>query len=147
MLIKRNDSYPSFSNLFGDFFDKAFSDWSSTNFSLTNTTLPAVNIKESKDDYLVSMAVPGMSKKDFKLDLSDNILTITSEKKDEKKEEDKNYTRREYSYQSFSRSFTLPKNVVNDEKISAKYENGELKILIPKKEEAKPKKPKLISIN
>lgn len=147
MLIKRNDSYPSFSNLFGDFFDKAFSDWNSTNFSLTNTTLPAVNIQESKDDFLVSMAVPGMSKKDFKLDLSDNILTISSEKKEEKKEEEQNYTRKEYSYQSFSRSFTLPKNVVNDEKISAKYENGELKILIPKKEEAKPKKPKLISIN
>lgn len=147
MLIKRNDSYPSFSNLFGDFFDKAFSDWSSTNFSLTNTTLPAVNIQESKDDFLVSMAVPGMSKKDFKLDLRDNILTISSEKKEEKKEEEKNYTRKEYSYQSFSRSFTLPKDVVNDEKISAKYEDGELKILIPKKEEAKPKKPKLISIN
>ncbi|MCW8850359.1 MAG: Hsp20/alpha crystallin family protein [Melioribacteraceae bacterium] len=147
MLIKRNDSYPVFSNLFGDFFDKAFSDWNSTNFSLTNTTLPAVNIQESKDDFLVSMAVPGMSKKDFKLDLNDNVLTISSEKKEEKKKEEENFNRKEYSYQSFSRSFTLPKNVVNDEKISAKYENGELKILIPKKEEAKPKKPKLISIN
>jgi HSP20 family protein len=147
MLIKRNDSYPAFSNLFGDFFDKAFSDWNSTNFSLTNTTLPAVNIQESKDDFLVSMAVPGMSKKDFKLDLNDNVLTISSEKKEEKKKEEENFTRKEYSYQSFSRSFTLPKDVVNDEKISAKYENGELKILIPKKEEAKPKKPKLISIN
>lgn len=147
MLIKRNDSYPAFSNLFGDFFDKAFSDWNSTNFSLTNTTLPAVNIQESKDDFLVSMAVPGMRKKDFKLDLNDNVLTISSERKEEKKEDEDNFTRREYSYQSFSRSFTLPKDVVNDEKISAKYENGELKILIPKKEEAKPKKPKLISIN
>ena len=147
MLIKRNESYPAFSNLFGDFFDKAFSDWNSTNFSLTNSTLPSVNIQESKDDFLVSMAVPGMSKKDFKLDLNDNVLTISSEKKDEKKKEEDNFTRREYSYQSFSRSFTLPKNVVNDEKISAKYENGELKILIPKKEEAKPKKPKLIAIN
>ncbi len=147
MLIKRNESYPAFSNLFGDFFDKAFSDWNSTNFSLTNTTLPAVNIQESKDDFLVSMAVPGMSKNDFKLDLNDNILTISSEKKEEKKSEEKNYNRKEYSYQSFSRSFTLPKNVVNDDKISAKYENGELKILIPKKEEAKPKEPKLIAIN
>ena len=146
MLIKRNDSYPAFSNLFGDFFDKAFSDWNSTNFSLTNTTLPAVNIQESKDDYLVSMAVPGMSKKDFKIDLNDNILTISSEKNEEKKVEEDNFNRREYSYQSFSRSFTLPKGVVNDEKISAKYENGELKILIPKKEEAKPKVPKQIAI-
>ena len=147
MLIKRNDTHPVFSNLFGDFFDKAFSDWNSANFSLTNTTLPAVNIQESKDDFLVSMAVPGMTKKDFKLDLNDNVLTISSERKEEKKEDENNFTRREYSYQSFSRSFTLPKNVVNDEKISAKYENGELKILIPKKEEAKPKKPKLIAIN
>ena len=147
MLIKRNDSYPAFSNLFGEFFDKAFSDWNSTNFSVTNTTLPAVNIQESKDDFLVSMAVPGMSKKDFKLDLNDNVLTISSEKKEDKKKEVENYTRKEYSYQSFSRSFTLPKDVVNDEKITAKYENGELKILIPKKEEAKPKKPKLIAIN
>lgn len=147
MLIKRNDSTPVFSNLFGDFFDKAFSDWTSTNFSLTNTTLPAVNIKESKDDFLVSMAIPGMSKKDFKIDLNNNVLTISSEKKEEKKDEEVNFTRQEYSYQSFSRSFTLPKDVVNDEKISAKYENGELKVLIPKKEEAKPKKTKLISIN
>lgn len=147
MLIKRNDTYPAFSNLFGDFFDKAFSDWSTDNYSVTNTTLPAVNIQESKDDFLVSMAVPGMSKKDFRLDLNDNVLTISSEKKEEKKKEEESFTRKEYSYQSFSRSFTLPKNVVNDEKISAKYENGELKVLIPKKEEAKPKKPKLIAIN
>ena len=149
MLLKRSDSYPtqpSFSTLFGDFFDKAFSDWSSSNFSLTNTTLPATNIKETKDDFIVTMAVPGMSKKDFKIDLTDNILTISSEKKDQKKTEEDNFTRREYSYQSFNRSFTLPKDVVNDEKISAKYENGELLITIPKREEAKPKKPLQIEI-
>jgi HSP20 family protein len=147
MLVRRDESLPMFSRMFGDFFDKAFSDWTNTNYSLTNTTLPAVNVKETKDDYLVSMAVPGMSKKDFKIDLKDNILTISSEKKDEKKKEEDNYTRREYSYQSFSRSFTLPKDVVNDEKIEAKYDNGELRIKIPKKEEAKPKAPKQIAIN
>jgi HSP20 family protein len=147
MLVRRDESLPMFSRMFGDFFDKAFSDWTNTNYSLTNTTLPAVNVKETKDDYLVTMAVPGMSKKDFKIDLKDNILTISSEKKDEKKKEEDNYTRREYSYQSFSRSFTLPKDVVNDEKIEAKYDNGELRIKIPKKEEAKPKAPKQIAIN
>lgn len=146
MLVRRDESLPMFSRMFGDFFDKAFSDWTNTNYSLTNTTLPAVNVKETKDDYLVSMAVPGMSKKDFKIDLKDNVLTISSEKKDEKKEDQENYTRREYSYQSFSRSFTLPKDVVNDEKIEAKYDNGELRITIPKKEEAKPKAPKQIAI-
>ena len=146
MLIKRSEAFPAFSNMFGDFFDKAFSDWTNSNFSLTNTTLPATNIKETKDDFIVTMAVPGMDKKDFKIDLNDNLLTMSSEKKDEKKEDHENYSRREYSYQSFSRSFTLPKNVVNDEKISAKYENGELKITIPKREEAKPKKPMQIAI-
>ena len=146
MLIKRGESFPAFSSMFGDFFDKAFSDWSSTNFSLTNTTLPATNIKETKDDFVVTMAVPGMNKKDFKIDLNDNVLTISSERKVEKEDKDENYSRREYSYQSFSRSFTLPKEVVNDEKISAKYENGELQITIPKKEEAKPKKPIQIDI-
>lgn len=147
MLSKRNDSYPAFSNLFGDFFDKAFSDWNSTNYLLTNTTLPAVNIQESKDDYMVSMTIPGMSKKDFKIDLNDNLLIISSGKKEEKKKEEVNFSRQEYSYEFFCRSFTFPKNVVNDEKISAKYENGELKVLIPKKEEARPKEPKLIKIN
>ena len=146
MLIKRDETLPVFSNFFGDFFDKAFSDWTSSNFSLTNTTLPAVNIKETKDDFIVTMAVPGMNKKDFKIDLNDNVLTISSEKKQEKKKEEDNYTRKEYSYQSFSRSFTLPKNVVNEEKIAAKYDNGELEIAIPKKEEAKPKKPLQIEI-
>jgi HSP20 family protein len=146
MLVKRSESFPAFSSMFGDFFDKAFSDWTSSNFSLTNTTLPATNIKETKDDFIVTMAVPGMNKKDFKIDLNDNILTISSEKKEEKEDKDENYSRKEYSYQSFSRSFTLPKNVVNDEKISAKYENGELHITIPKKEEAKPKKPVQIAI-
>ena len=146
MLVKRGETFPAFSSMFGDFFDKAFSDWSSTNFSLTNTTLPATNIKETKDDFVVTMAVPGMNKKDFKIDLNDNVLTISSEKKAEKEDKDENYSRREYSYQSFSRSFTLPKEVVNDEKISAKYDSGELQITIPKKEEAKPKKPVQIAI-
>ena len=61
MLIKRDETLPVFSNFFGDFFDKAFSDWKNSNFSLTNTTLPAVNIKETKDDFVVTMAVPGMT--------------------------------------------------------------------------------------
>jgi len=146
MLVKRSSSLPAFSSMFGDFFDKAFSDWTSSNFSMTNTTLPATNIRETKDDFIVTMAVPGMSKKDFKIDLNDNVLTISSEKKEEKDDKDENYSRREYSYQSFSRAFTLPKEVVNDEKISAKYDNGELKIIIPKKEESKPKKPIQIDI-
>jgi len=146
MLIKRNESLPLFPRLFGDFFDKEFSDWSNSNYSLTNTTLPATNIQEKSDEYIVTMAVPGMSKKDFKIDLTDNILTISSEKNEEKEVKDSNFTRKEYSYQSFARSFSLPQNVVNSDKISASYENGELLITIPKKEEAKSKKPVQIKI-
>lgn len=146
MLIKRSESLPLFPRLFGDFFDKEFSDWSNSNYSLTNTTLPATNIQEKSDEYIVTMAVPGMNKKDFKLDLTDNILTISSEKQEEKEEKDSNYTRKEYSYLSFARSFTIPQNVVDSNKISASYENGELQITIPKKEEAKAKKPVQIEI-
>jgi len=146
MLVQRNETLPFFPRFFGDLFDKEFADWANSHFSTTNTTLPAVNIKETDDNFEVTMAVPGMSKKDIKVNLKDNVLTISSEKKEENEEKDANYTRREYSYQSFSRSFTLPKDVVDDDKISAKYENGELRLMIPKKEEAKTKKPLQIEI-
>ena len=146
MLAKRNIFHPTFSSLFGDFFDKEFSDWRTSNFSPTQTTLPAVNIKETDDKFEVFMAAPGMNKQDFKINLDDTLLTISSEKKTENEEKNEKYNRREYSYQSFTRSFTLPKDVVDNSKITAKYENGELHIEIPKKEEAKPIPPKEIEI-
>ncbi len=145
-MLVRKETYPALSRVFGDFFDKEFSDWSNTNYSETNTTLPAVNIKENENEFIVEVAVPGMDKKDFNIDLNENLLTVSSDKKNEESEEKENYTRREYSYQSFRRVFTLPKEVVDDEKISAKYDNGELIINIPKKEEAKPKGPMKIEI-
>ena len=145
MLVKR-ETYPALSRVFGDFFDKEFSDWSNTNYSETNTTLPAVNIKETENEFIVEVAVPGMDKKDFNIDLNENLLSVSSEKKEENSENMEKYSRREYSYQSFRRVFTLPKEVVDDEKISAKYVNGELIISIPKKEEAKPKGPMKIEI-
>jgi HSP20 family protein len=148
MLAKRDFYFPSFTNVLGDFFDKEFADWTTSNFSPTQTTLPAVNIKENENEFEVVMAAPGMQKSDFKVHLDDNVLTVSSEKKDEKTDEKKGkYTRREYSYQSFTRSFTLPKDVADSQNISAKYENGELIIMIPKKEEAKPLPPKEIKIS
>ncbi|MDO8896442.1 MAG: Hsp20/alpha crystallin family protein, partial [Bacteroidales bacterium] len=105
------------------------------------------NIKEDENGFEVEMAAPGFEKKDFKIDLNNNLLTISSEKKIENEtKEGQQFTRREYSYQSFSRSFTLP-NLVDSEKITAKYENGILKVAIPKKEEAKPKPIKQIKIS
>ena len=92
------------------------------------------------------MAAPGLQKKDFRIDLANDVLTISSEKKVENEtKKGQQFTRREFSYQSFSRSFTLP-NTVDSEKISATYENGILRVLIPKKEEAKTKPARTIEI-
>lgn len=143
-LVKFSNQFPS---LFDRFFDNDMYDWSNKNFSQTNTTLPSVNIKAGTEAFEVEMVAPGFEKADFKIDLNNNMLTISSEKKKEDElKEGEQFTRREFSYQSFSRSFTLPETADN-EKISAKYENGILNILIPKKEEAKPKPPKQIEIS
>ena len=94
------------------------------------------------------MAAPGMNKNDFKVELNGNSLIITSEKNfEEETKEDERYTRKEFSYQSFQRTFQLAKDVVDAEKIQARYENGVLHLIIPKKEEAKQKPPRMIQIN
>ncbi len=131
------------------FFDltRDWLDWNNSNFSNTGSSIPAVNIRETADGYEVEMAAPGMSKKDFRIELDNNVLTISSEKRTENEQkEGERYTKREFSYQSFQRSFSLPKEVVDDEKIQAKYEDGVLRLSIPKKEEAKPRPPKQIAI-
>jgi HSP20 family protein len=138
--FRNKDMFPS---IFNDFFDRDLFDL--TNSSLTNSTLPAVNIKESKEDYLVEVAAPGMNKEDFKIELENNFLVISSENEDKKEEEGKEFTRREFSYQSFKRSFSLPKTI-DDGKIKANYKDGVLKITLPKKEEAKEKPKKLIAV-
>jgi HSP20 family protein len=146
-LVKRENALPVWSNFFNDFLNRDWFDWSNQNFSLTNTTIPAVNIKETENDFEVDVAAPGMAKEDFKIELNNNILAISSEKQSESQNEDgQNLTRREFSYQSFSRSFTLPELVERDG-ITAKYDNGILRIIIPKKEEAKPKPLKQIPIS
>ena len=147
-LMKRNGSYlPDVPKLFDDFFTRDLFDWNARNFSSWGTTLPSVNILESNDNFLVEMAAPGMKKDDFNIELNDNLLTISSEKQmEEDLGEGERYTRREYSYQAFQRSFQLPKEVVDDAKIHAKYEDGILRILIPKKEEAKTLPPRKIAV-
>lgn len=143
-LVKFSNQYPS---LFERFFDNDLLDWSNRNFSATNTTLPSVNIKENAEEFEVNMAVPGFTKNDFKIELKHDVLTISSEKQFENEAEDnQNFTRKEFSYQSFSRSFTLP-HTADSDKIAAKYDNGILEVTIPKKEEAKPKAPKQIAIS
>ena len=148
-LVKRNGSLlnplPSF---FDEFFNPHLLNWNNSNFSNTNTTIPAVNIKETPENYEVEVAVPGMTKKDFKVELDGNALTISSERSNQIEEsEDEKYSRKEFSYQSFQRTFNLQKDVVDMDKIEAKYENGLLSLLIPKKEEAKEKPPRQIQIS
>ena len=141
-LARFNNYHPS---MFDNWFDNDLFNWEYNNHE-AEATLPAVNIKENADAFKVEMAVPGFDKKDFKINLDHNILTISSEKKVENEHKNgERYTCREYSYQSFSRSFTLP-DAANGDKISAKYDNGILNIEIPKREEAKPKPMRQIAI-
>ncbi|MCR9286424.1 MAG: Hsp20/alpha crystallin family protein [Bacteroidetes bacterium] len=115
------------------------------------SSIPAVNIKESDEGFNLELAAPGLGKEDFKLELENDILTISAEKKVEKEtaEENENktekYTRREFSFQSFKRTFTLPETV-DISNINANYENGVLLVNLPKKEEAKPQPARLIEI-
>jgi HSP20 family protein len=148
-LVKRNGNlFNPLPALFDDFFNRDLFNWGNSNFSDTNTTIPAVNIKETPETYEVEVAAPGMTKDDFRVELEGNMLTISSERSNQKEEkENERYPRREFSYQSFVRTFNLQKDVVDIDKIEAKYENGLLHLMIPKKEEAKQKPPRLIQIS
>jgi HSP20 family protein len=149
-LIKRNKTLlPSFSRIWDDddFLNRSLTNWGLSNFSDAGSTLPAVNIRETENSYEVEMAAPGMKKEDFRIELDNNVLTISSEKTEEHEENGKEkYSRKEFSYQSFQRSFNLPKEVVDEEKIQAHYKNGVLHLTIPKKEAAKQKPPRKIQI-
>jgi HSP20 family protein len=112
-----------FDNDLGDFFGKRFSD-------------PSANIIENTDSFHLEIAAPGLKKEDFKINLENNILTISATLEDQKREEGKNYTRKEFYYGSFSRAFTLPKTIDLDQ-IKADYENGILTVSLPKKDEAR----------
>jgi HSP20 family protein len=140
--------FPTFPSLLDDFFMRDFFDSANMNFLKTGNTVPAVNIKESEDAFHLEVAAPGMAKEDFKIEINNNILSISSEKQTQKEEKDEkgNYTRREFSYQSFRRSFTLPDRIVDSDKVTAQYLDGILHITVPKKEEAKPKPTKKIEI-
>jgi HSP20 family protein len=136
-----NKLSPSFNSFFNDLLNDSYFDKVAV-----GTSIPAVNIKDNEKDFSVSIAAPGLKKEDFKIALNHNVLTISSEQSSEKEEkEEGKYTRKEYNYSSFSRSFTIPDTVETDN-IDAKYENGELKITLPKKEKAV-KVAKEITIN
>jgi HSP20 family protein len=144
-LIRRNQNLPGFSNIFDDFLSNDWSEWGLKNYSRTNTTIPSVNIKENNDNFIIEVAAPGLEKSDFSIEVNQGTLKISSEKRGESDVKEESYSRREFSYQSFCRSFSLPLTVESD-KIEAKYDKGILIVTIPKREEAKPKPVRLIDI-
>ncbi|MBS4065559.1 MAG: Hsp20/alpha crystallin family protein [Chitinophagaceae bacterium] len=135
MLTKSPERTGKLPMLFDDFF-KPWNEWFDNGSTFFNRMLivPAVNVSETKDNFMVTLAVPGMKKEDFDIQIDGNMLTISCEKEESK--EEIAFNRKEYNYSSFSRSFTLPEEVIK-EKIDAHYENGELKLMLPKTEKAK----------
>lgn len=140
----RRNMFPDFFGDFGSFFDNDFLPNRFMQSSRLLQNMPATNIKETDKSYEIEIAAPGLNKEDFNIDVENGTITISSEKKDEKEEKDENYTRREYNYSSFSRSFRLPETV-KEEDIDATYKDGVLMLSIPKKEEAQ--KPQKRQIN
>lgn len=144
-LIKRNPD-----NWLPSVFDDMFkTDWlgGTTNVNRIGTSIPAVNIQETEDAFMVEVAAPGKTKEDFKIELDNDVLTISSEeqKENEVTENDGRYTRKEFSYSNFNRAFSLPETV-ESEKIGASYNNGVLEITLPKREEAKVQAKRMIEI-
>ena len=122
-----NSFFPSLSTWMDDFFSE-----NSFRSAMKGVSVPAINVKESKDAFKLHVAAPGFKKEDFKLEVKHGYLTISGESKEEKEDKDETFTRREYAYNSFSRSFSLPENI-NGEEIDAQYADGVLKVTLPKK--------------
>jgi HSP20 family protein len=131
---------PYFNDLFNDFFDGMLT----SDFRRTST--PAVNIIENDDNFKLEVAAPGLTKEDFKINVEDDMLSVSAEKKNEINEKNSRYTRKEFSYVSFKRSFSLPE-IVDVDHVNANYENGVMTLTLPKKEEAKPKPAREIKIS
>ncbi len=144
-LAKRSET--GMPTLFDRIFNSDLMDWGMSNFSGPNSTLPAVNVRETDDDFILEVAAPGMGKKDFKINYQNNLLTISSEKEEKTEDRNDGYSRKEFSYTSFQRSFTVPGNEVDSDKISATYADGILNVKIPKREEVKPKPAREIKIS
>lgn len=142
-LVKRTN-WPSLmnGNWLSDFFDndRFFdSDW------LKSQTVPAVNIRETEKSFEIELAAPGLTKKDFNVVAENGVLTISSEKRTDEEKKERDYTRREFSYSSFSRSFLLPENA-NEEEVKATYEDGVLRLAVAKRVIAQPKTMKAIEV-
>ncbi|MFP4488330.1 MAG: Hsp20/alpha crystallin family protein [Bacteroidales bacterium] len=150
MTLKKyeNKPFPSFPSLIDRFLEGNLMDWNMSNFAELDSTLPAVNVRENDNEIFIDLAAPGLKKSDFNVSYDNGRLLISCEKKDEKTDKDGDrVTRREFNYQSFQRSFNIPENMVDADKINAKYNDGILHLTLPKREEVKPKPSKEIKIS
>lgn len=144
-LLKEKALPSRFSDLFNP-----LDTWYNNGKALSNgewptASIPAVNITEDKKAYHMSLAAPGLKKEDFQVELDGNLLTVSSEKEESKEEKDEKYSRKEYNYSSFTRSFTLPDEVIKDS-IDVSYENGILNIVLPKTEKAQESTAKKLKV-
>ena len=137
---------PELPSLFDEFFTR---DWFNLPKVGDGGTLPAVNVKETDNSYELEVAAPGMTKNDFKIELDNNMLVIWAQKENSEEEKDPKgkFTRREFSYRSFRRSFSLPERLVDGENISARYADGILYVSVPKTEAARVKPARRIEIS
>ena len=140
-MLRKHSYLPSFAD---EFFGKDF--LSNLVENQCDFSMPAVNVVETKDNFRIEVAAPGLNKEDFKIDLHNNLLTISSETEEKSEENDEKIMRREFSYCSFKRTFSLP-DLVEHDKIAASHKNGVLYIEIPKREEAKEKPVRQINIS
>jgi HSP20 family protein len=148
-LMKSNGSlFPAIPSLFDNLFTRDWFDSSLATLNTFGTTLPDANVMETNDEFKIEVAAPGMKRDNFNVELDNNVLTISAQREDNREEKDAkgNYTHREFSYQAFQRSFSMPENKVDGEKISARYADGILYVTVPKKEEARTKPAKRIAV-
>ena len=145
---RNSSNFSSLSSLLDDLFVNEFPSFVSSGFN-SGGTLPKVNVKETDKAFELQIAVPGMKKSDFQINVEDDVLSISTETKDskeEKGEKGETYTRKEFGYASFKRSFTLP-DTVDESEIKASYKDGVLSIDIPKKPESQQKETRTIDIS
>lgn len=145
-LVRTHRNTPTTTNFFDDFFVRDFFGFPNAE-SKSPKTIPAVNVKETEHEFIVEVAIPGVKKEDVKVELNENVLTISSEVKKEEGEQQENYTRKEFSYTTFKRSFTIDNDAIDTEKIDAKVDNGVLSVHLSKKAKVEPEqKVKTITV-
>lgn len=143
-IVKYDPFVPArgFRNVMDDFFNRNLADFFGNEFTNSN---PSVNVIEKDDHFRIEVAAPGLEKQDFEINVEKGYLNISAKRENQSETKDENYTRREFNYTSFQRSFRLPENV-NAEKVSAVYEKGVLSIEVPKLEAAQAKLGRTIEI-